>query len=341
MSRVYARQVFELLSLIRDHYESRVEKQVLKLRLTVQPFQGLYQSFEYFLSFCEDLCLIQINEHFVTLTPTAFSFLEIDGDVFSPSRMNKCRVLASCCFESTGKSAAIMNQLISKFTRSALSGRLLLNVTDIEESEYDLAGILLCVGAFTEIEGMLVVSEQFENRALSIIKHEELATDLAEFQLILEKRNRIGVLAEKIVLNFERSRLAKLGRSLEASLVKQVSMTNVSAGYDIASFDGAEASIESDRFIEVKGSTGTDLTFYLTKNEFSRAAQLKDKYWLYFVRNVESPRRRDILMIRNLHSHLGDSSKYILDAVLWHIRGNTSELIKVNAATLVHSLPQV
>lgn len=95
-----------------------------------------------------------------------------------------------------------------------------------------------------------------------------------------------GDRGEEIVLAYEKERLMKAGRSELAARVKRVSLADDSLGYDIESYevDGAE------KFIEVKSSSKPEgnISFLISSNEYKKAKQLEDKYFVYFVQGVDS-----------------------------------------------------
>ena len=112
----------------------------------------------------------------------------------------------------------------------------------------------------------------------------------------LEFRNRyIGEQGEDIVVDEERRYLTSIGRSDLAVRVRKVSLENVSAGYDILSFgeDGIEKQIEVKTAIL---RPQNELTFFLSRNEFSKAISLEN-YYLYFVSGVDED-RPEIAVIR-------------------------------------------
>lgn len=108
-----------------------------------------------------------------------------------------------------------------------------------------------------------------------------------DYQRLLRLMEQNGVLAEKLVLDYERRRLKAANRIDLAEKVTWTSRENVAAGYDISSFevDG------SPRYIEVKAVSTRRLRFIITKNEWSVAKDLGDSYWIYVVTEVrKSPK---------------------------------------------------
>lgn len=92
-----------------------------------------------------------------------------------------------------------------------------------------------------------------------------------------------GNIAERYVLEFEMKRLSQEQNKNNAGKINLVSLQNVYAGYDIASFDSGDSE-EFDRFIEVKSSQYHKVHFFISKNEIKKARQESDKYWLYYVK---------------------------------------------------------
>lgn len=95
----------------------------------------------------------------------------------------------------------------------------------------------------------------------------------------LKNKNEIGARAEKVILEYEKSRLSK-----SPSLRKQIEYTaqkDVIAGYDIKSFELANKLIP--RFIEVKAVSCRDYRFLWSRNEIQCAQLHGKRYYLYLV----------------------------------------------------------
>ncbi|QJR10491.1 hypothetical protein DSM104443_01555 [Usitatibacter rugosus] len=98
--------------------------------------------------------------------------------------------------------------------------------------------------------------------------------------LELEARNRsLGLAGEKFVIEFERARLARMGRGHLAERVEHCSLSRGdSIGFDILSFedDGRE------RLIEVKTTKyGEETPFFASHNEVEVSESNVDRYYLY------------------------------------------------------------
>ena len=119
-----------------------------------------------------------------------------------------------------------------------------------------------------------------------------------------EQRNRaIGEAGEKLVLDYEKWRLKKEGRS---DLVKHVIWSSKEIGdglgYDIHS----KFATGADRFIEVKStSQGKYTPFYFSQNELDFSEQKSGSYSLY---RVYSLRKKPEIFVTD--GFIGDSFRY-------------------------------
>lgn len=99
---------------------------------------------------------------------------------------------------------------------------------------------------------------------------------LEQLKKRIENNDIIGEKAELFVLDYEKKRLGvPLGNQ-----VNRISEIDVSAGYDIVSFN-SPSSDEPDRFIEVKAVSIEG--FYWSANEYATAKLLGEKYFIYLV----------------------------------------------------------
>ena len=104
----------------------------------------------------------------------------------------------------------------------------------------------------------------------------------AELWETLDRQRIRARTAEELVVTFEKERLVMRGEPGLSSLVKRVSEYDVSAGYDVRSFDPNTGEI----FIEVKSSVSSRLRFYWSPNEKEMAKEKAQQYWIYFVPRV-------------------------------------------------------
>ena len=121
-------------------------------------------------------------------------------------------------------------------------------------------------------------------------------TELQLEKSLMENR-RLGAQAENVVVEFEKQRLKELGKMAQAELVKRISTVDVSAGYDVESFDGITDEIFPNRFIEVKATQGNEIRFYWSNNEMRVAKKKKDTYWIYMLVNFKEDKPQESIPI--------------------------------------------
>lgn len=106
-----------------------------------------------------------------------------------------------------------------------------------------------------------------------------------DYEKINRLNKKLGDRGEKVVLDFERDRLKKLGKFDLVEKVDRVSLKSDSLGYDILSFDENG----KERYIEVKATRSKvgNANFFLSINEL-KTAQDKENYYIYMVYDILS-----------------------------------------------------
>lgn len=146
---------------------------------------------------------------------------------------------------------------------------------------------------------------------------------LKQLENQLENWKTIGDIAEEIVLNYEQKRLENNGHISESEKVKRISVEYTNAGYDIESFSGHSDPDKPDMFIEVKGSSEKEFNFHWSTNEIKKAKEYGEKYWIYFVpeinidtMNTES----EIEKIQNPYNRIFKNKSFSKTVENYHIR---------------------
>ena len=107
-----------------------------------------------------------------------------------------------------------------------------------------------------------------------------------DFEKQNRRQRRLGELGEQIVLKAERTFLSGNGHPDLAKKVKQISLGDPSAGYDILTYelDGSEKHVE----VKTTGSPpSSEVSFFLTANELQQSKELSN-YYLYIVFDARS-----------------------------------------------------
>jgi len=141
--------------------------------------------------------------------------------------------------------------------------------------------VLIQLNALSELRdgsGSLELSERYEAIFAKVQKKAQRRLSLDALKKRLGQQEIQGEAAEKYVVEYEKTRLLN---TVLSEKVKRISDIDVSAGYDVVSFE-TDKSIEYDRFIEVKSFMGQP-HFYWSKNEIEVATIYGDKYYLYLI----------------------------------------------------------
>ena len=112
-------------------------------------------------------------------------------------------------------------------------------------------------------------------------KINQLALD--DFLANLKNRERIGNLAEKEIIQYEKERLANL--PFLTYTIEHISLEDAAAGYDIKSYEDVLDKHDKPilRYIEVKAVSPWKYKFYWTRNEIEKAKIYRRKYYLYLL----------------------------------------------------------
>ena len=142
-----------------------------------------------------------------------------------------------------------------------------------------MRNLLLDTHALAEGDfGVYNVGAEFESLFEEQLKKRRSKMSLEQLMEQHRRQEEQGRKAEEFVLEFERRRLLW---SENSNRVKQISDFDVSAGYDILSFNTSE-STKYDRFIEVKSFSSIQ-SFFWSSNEMRIAREMKKNYFLYLV----------------------------------------------------------
>lgn len=98
---------------------------------------------------------------------------------------------------------------------------------------------------------------------------------------IQNMKEKIGRAAEEAVLEYEKARLSKFPRV--ADKIEHIAIKDVSAGYDIKSYERHEEGGFTPRLIEVKAVSSWDYHFYWTRNEIEASRLSSTDYYLYLL----------------------------------------------------------
>jgi len=154
------------------------------------------------------------------------------------------------------------------------------------EGQLELLELLKQSGLLFGDNSKILVDSKYVDLVKELLKKPGVVSPEELFKR-LKNAEVCGSVAETLMLSFEVERLRNINCMTEAECIQKISDLDASAGYDIASFDGQSATLVPNRFIEVKGSRGNEISFYWTRNEVRQAEIMRSKYWLYFVPGID------------------------------------------------------
>lgn len=137
----------------------------------------------------------------------------------------------------------------------------------------------------------------------------------------LTDQNELGFAAEKVIIDYERSRVGKM----HEDKIDHVAKRNSAAGYDIRSITHQGCGQILPRFIEVKVVSPSSCRFYWSRNEVEVASELADWYYLYLL-PITGRGQFDIQMLKIIQNPvkmvMGEGSNWVTesDAIICYHR---------------------
>ena len=174
--------------------------------------------------------------------------------------------------------------------------------------------MLISLNAFNVVGNALCVDSLYENYFTSAIKEKK---KVSQEQLLeqLNQQRLIGEAGESFVLQFEKERCQFSIDQLKH--IKQISIVDVSAGYDIIYFHSPDSLIR--RYIEVKTFVG-ECHFNWSVNEIESAKLRGDNYYLYLVDyNMIKKEGYEPQMIKNPYNSIVGSPAWKMEPTSYYI----------------------
>lgn len=218
-------------------------------------------------AFLEYLCLVETNTESVKPTAALDTMTGMDGDT-------KIRNLVSLSIDKLVEDGIFDNDATGFDPEKG-------HMT-IKRSAFPLAyaavrNFLISAGVLDKEEnGEICVSGSYENDWTAKLHTRRRKFTLEQLRKQQEEQSKRGLEAEEFALKLEKLRLPS-----KAMKIKRISDFDVSAGYDIVSYDNEDSS-QYDRFIEVKCFIGSP-HFFWSENESDVAHIKGQKYILCLV----------------------------------------------------------
>ena len=213
---------------------------------------------------------------FISVTDTTLFPTVAGKQLHSLMDSNFNKMFCEVCLNKIAEAEIIRNDAIHF---DATSGRYFIQKHGFPFTAAVFRNVLIQLGALIEQnDGSFQLNERYEVFFAEANKGTKRKMSLETLKERLEQQSAQGEAAELFVLEYERRRIS---RSSNIERIKRISDIDVTAGYDIVSFENG-TSEQYDRFIEVKSYYGQP-HFYWSENEIRTAASLGEKYFIYLV----------------------------------------------------------
>lgn len=278
------------------------------------------------INFCTKLNILRLKDGYIKLTELGNDLLEKNPQNSYDIQINQQDLIVNNCFlDGFFKKQTI--SLLKNFIEDTKTQTFALSLNEgIVSIDPIFLFLLKQSGLVSEKKNMLYINPKYtENVAILRVSHYFLTEE--KFEKQQKEKKIVGKIGEEIVLQFEKNRLLKDHMAKpESSLVKIISTTRLDAGYDIESFDKNNKELKFDRFIEVKGSRSTKFDIYLSANEFKKANELRQKYWIYFISDIDIEKQtgsQHPITIQDPFTNIFQNSKYNIELLTnYHITEN-------------------
>ena len=279
------------IKLLREKNQN-ADKKAVEYHFKSIVIEGRIPDFELIVVFSEQLEFVRRRKNQLKLTTSGELFLELNPEeTYDLSEQQKRFILRKCFLDCPLHKQTRL--CLKEFAFSSSKGTYRWSETDSSplKSESWVSEHLYQIGFLKGGKDWLEVKSKYTSTAYDFINTAKGWTEEQQQEYFKEKKE-LGDIAEEIILNYERNRISKLGHKPEAACVRKISKTNVSAGYDIESFDGKSKSMIFDRFIEVKGSGKATVRFIWSTNEIEVAKKVGEKYWIYFQGGIDKKNKK-------------------------------------------------
>lgn len=264
-------------------------------------FGGVRGEYETVLNHCKYSGLISSKKNYISISTLGHKFLSANRERYFEINEAQKQILAErIVFNGAWSIHArglfeyfSVNQATAIYELSTID-------TSLPISQNSTVHFFKYLGILKEGEFVIQVDKKYSELVYQLTADSKAISE-QQLEKMLMENNKLGAKAEQAVVEFEKRRLVKMGKTVQAELVKRISTVNTAAGYDVESFDGNTDDIFPNRFIEVKATTGDEIRFYWTNNEINVAHKKQKKYWIYMMKKFRenNPNEAMPIMIQN------------------------------------------
>ncbi|MBS1765169.1 MAG: DUF3883 domain-containing protein [Bacteroidetes bacterium] len=258
---------------------------------------GVRGEYESVLNHCKVGGLISIKGKNVSLSTLGNKFLTANREKYFEITESQKQIIAErIVFKGAWSNHA--RELFEHFSANTQTTLYELSTveTSLPQNQNVTVHFFKYLGILQEENSLILVHKRYSQLVYELTADSKAISEQQLEQLLMENR-KLGAQAENAVVEFEKQRLLKMGKTIQSELVKRISIINTAAGYDIESFDGTTDDVFPNRFIEVKATTGEDIRFYWTINEREVAKKKKNQYWIYVLTSFREDRPSESLPI--------------------------------------------
>lgn len=200
--------------------------------------EGRRPNHESTLTFAEKIKLITIDKTQISLTQYGKDFLNLNVErLYDLSEEQKKILLRMCYLE--GPYRTVIYNLLKDFLPDFKNNTFKLSIFDVvktPESEWVIEH-LTQLNCLVRNDDLLEINSQYVNTIAHFLSEGKLWSP-DDFEAYQEEREKIGTIAEDLIMEFEKNRLQSTGCKVEALCMRHISKLKVNAGYDIDSFNG-------------------------------------------------------------------------------------------------------
>ncbi len=261
---------------------------------------GQLADYDQILDYCKYCGLIQVKQEMIAISALGQKFLDANREhYFEINEAQKQLIVERIVFHGPWSNHA--REIFHFFSLNQNKSIYELSVVDasLTKSQNTIVHFFKYLGILQESNFVIQVDRKYSELVFQLTADSKALTEQQLEKILMENR-KLGAQAENVVVEFEKRRLRKMGKFAQAELVKRISTINVSAGYDIESFDGDTDDIFPNRLIEVKATQGSQIRFYWSNNEMNVAKSKKESYWIYLLKEFkENDENLAPIMIQN------------------------------------------
>ena len=260
-------------------------------------FGGQRGEYESVLDHCKYIGLVKIKNKEVVISTLGEKFLSANRERYFEINESQKQLIAERVIF-LGAWSHHARELFNSFSLNQVTETYELSTVDTPLSKNQITSIhfFRYLGILHEEKSVIKIEKRYSELVYQLTADGKAISEQQLEKILMENR-RLGAKAENAVVEFEKGRLRKLGKPIQAELVKRISTINTAAGYDIESFDGETDEVFPNRFIEVKATAGDALRFYWTINEMNVAKKKKKSYWIYLMTSFKENKPEDTIPI--------------------------------------------